>query len=66
MKDLQLYQRLLEIEQPWRVREVILRRDAEGAPGWRGLAQVRSGEVEVCVEYVGEAVCPECGERRVG
>jgi len=66
MKDLQLYQRLLGIKRPWRVREVILRKDAEGSPGWRGLPQVRSGEVEICVEYVGEMACPECGKRCPG
>lgn len=62
MKHLQFCQRLSGIDPPWRVREVILRQDAEGSPGWRGLARGHSGEVEIGVEYVGEVVCPECGE----
>jgi len=63
MNGQQLYQWLLGIERPWRVREVVLVQDGEEAPGWHDLPAVRSGVVEVRVEHVGTALCPKCGAR---
>ena len=48
MTETTLYEKLLGIERPWRVRDVRL--------------VLEQGDVEVGVEFVGQAlVCPACG-----
>ena len=49
MTETTLYEKLLGIERPWRVRDVRLALD--------------QGDVEVGVEFAGETlVCPTCGD----
>ena len=53
MTETTLYERLLGIERPWRVRDVRL--------------ALEQGDIEIGVEFVGETlVCPACGARCPG
>ncbi len=52
MRDRDLYAKILGIEAPWHVSDVVL--------------DVAAGTVDVVVEHRGAAVCPRCGKAAPG